>query len=86
MKIFLIILFLIFSGCAERANIRLQRFDNNSAFLKYNHGAFIESVDPEKIMEDYCKPLHFEIINQDSLQLRGNYRLQKRIKFKCVPK
>jgi hypothetical protein len=83
MKTISIILLLLLFGCAESAHVRLQRVDNTSASLRFNHGAFIEFVNHEKIIEEYCSPLVYEIIGVENIQLPEQNRLQITIRFKC---
>jgi hypothetical protein len=60
-----------FLGSAESARLRLDPIDKYSAIVQFNKGPFIEKVDVEKSLRDYCASLKPEIISEKEKQLPG---------------
>lgn len=70
-------------ACAESAHLRIDHLDNKTHLLRYNHGAFIETVDNDNAMKECCGGSGYVILDQKQKQLPGQYRLQTTITFKC---
>lgn len=73
-----------FIGCAENPRIQFLEREDKAAVVQFNLGVFIDEVDLDKVMKDYCGSLTPKIVQENRVQLPGQYRFQKRVEFICV--
>jgi len=73
--------FIGFTGCSENPRIQFVEHADKTAVVQFNAGAFIDKVDLDKVMKDYCDSLKPKIIREDETQLPGQYKFQKKVEF-----
>lgn len=74
----------VLSGCAESAQLRVDRIDSITAIMQFNWGPLIKEVDSISEMKRFCFPFMPEIVESKDIQLPGQYRFQKKVKFRCA--